>query len=110
MEKTCNKCRASKPLGSFYRNCRAPDGLLQRCKVCQDAATRKIRATEHGAVVQAAANRRSVMRNLSPVYRQTKELNRKMALELLAPYGWTRVPSLSEVERLLTSRRGCLKR
>lgn len=35
MDKTCNRCGVSKPLGEFYRNHGTRDGYLNQCKTCK---------------------------------------------------------------------------
>lgn len=100
-QKTCHKCKQSKPIEQFYRNCRMRDGYLNDCKMCQDESNWKIRQTEHGASVQAACNYRSTARNRTTLYRDTKKEILREAQEAFACFGLTltRIPSLSEMTK-----------
>lgn len=39
--KVCSKCKKLKPVGKFYVNRRAKDGLASECKLCHNEASRK---------------------------------------------------------------------
>ena len=53
-EKTCNKCKASKPRELFYRWAKSPDGRNYRCKACMQAE-QKQRLTNRNAERRVAA-------------------------------------------------------
>jgi hypothetical protein len=39
--KTCNACKAAKPLDEFHKSAKSPDGRQYRCKECSNAASRQ---------------------------------------------------------------------
>lgn len=41
--KRCTGCEVEKPLDSFWRDNRRPEGRLSRCKTCKTAATNRFR-------------------------------------------------------------------
>ena len=56
--KTCTKCKTELPLAQFYRNSGARDGLLCRCKTCQNGMMRAWAANNREKVNKYAADRR----------------------------------------------------
>ncbi len=42
--KTCTKCMQAKPSADYYRNARRRDGLMARCKACDEDRRRRYRA------------------------------------------------------------------
>jgi len=41
LEKTCTKCKVSKPVSEFGKHRNLPDGLAKWCKLCQRESRRK---------------------------------------------------------------------
>ncbi len=62
--KTCSKCKQSKSLSEFYKNCTLPDGYQYECKTCDDNRTKEYRQTSKGKEVNRKARQR---------YRQTEK-------------------------------------
>jgi len=49
-EKTCRKCRQTKPVEDFYENKYSPDGRYAFCKICFDQFAKKLKEKEAASV------------------------------------------------------------
>lgn len=70
--KTCSVCRQVKPLSSFHKNCRKPDGYDITCKECKHTRYLKRRQddyfTSYCASKKSECKRKGIPYNLTPEY------------------------------------------
>ena len=83
-QKTCTKCRESKPLDQFGPQCKSPDGLHPWCRACQAEAKRRYRQTNPEAVRESDRRKREKNPGL---YREIDRRKREQNPELYREIG-----------------------